>query len=72
LAAAVLCRMVGKQHSDTLGNSYRYIDQYAREMKTTPHQACLKVLAETERMLSLILFGSAIQSQQEGAIVERP
>jgi hypothetical protein len=58
LAAAVLCRMVGKQHSDTLGNSYRYIDQYAREMKTTPHQVCLKVLTETEKVLGLILFNN--------------
>ena len=59
LSASVLCRMVGKRQSDTLGNSYRYIDRFAKEMKTTPYLACLKVLSETEKVLNLILFNGA-------------
>jgi len=54
LSAAVLCRMVGK-HSDTLGNSYRYIKNYAAKLSVSPHQACLKVLGDTEKVLGLIL-----------------
>lgn len=54
LSAAVLCRMVGKQ-SDTLGNSYRYIKQYAEKISLSPHQACMKVLGDTEKVLGLIL-----------------
>ncbi len=54
LSAAVLCRMVGKE-LDTLGNSYRYIERYATKMSLSPHQACLKVLADTEKVLGLIL-----------------
>ncbi|MBU1568147.1 MAG: antirestriction protein [Proteobacteria bacterium] len=54
LSAAVLCRMVGR-HSDTLGNSYRYIKKYAEKLSLSPHQACLKVLGDTEKVLGLIL-----------------
>jgi hypothetical protein len=58
LCAAVLCKLVGKQQSDTLGNSYRYIEHYAEKIKMTPHGACLKVISETEKVLCLILNGS--------------
>ncbi len=54
LSAAVLCRMIGKQ-SDTLGNSYRYIKRYADKLTLSSHQACLKVLGDTEKVLSLIM-----------------
>lgn len=47
LSASVLCRLVGKQTNDTLGNSY--IEKYATKVKLTPSSACLKVMAETER-----------------------
>lgn len=56
LSAQALCRLVGKP-SDNLGNSYRYIKGYAEKLKLTPHSACLKVMAETEKVLSLILHG---------------
>lgn len=55
LSAQALCQMVGKNASDTLGNSYRYIEGYARKVNLTPPAACLKVLSETEKVLSLIL-----------------
>jgi len=54
LSAAVLCRMVGKE-LDTLGNSYRYIKRYAEKLSLSPHQACLKVMCDTEKVLGLIL-----------------
>jgi hypothetical protein len=56
LSAQALCRLVGKT-SDTLGNSYCYIKGYADEIKLTPPIACLRVMAETEKVLNLILLG---------------
>ncbi len=55
LSAQALCRMVGKQARDTTGNSYRYIQSYAERLKLSPHAACLKVMSETEKVLTLIL-----------------
>ena len=57
LSAAVLCQMVGKK-SDTLGNSFRYIKGYADKLSLTPHQACMKVLSDSEKVLHLILDGT--------------
>lgn len=55
LSAQALCRLVGKQTDNSIGNSYRYIERYAGEIKMSPYSACLKVLAETEKVLNLIL-----------------
>lgn len=57
LSAQALCRLVGRQADDTLGNSYRYIERYAEKLNMTAHGACLKVLSETEKVLDLILKG---------------
>ena len=54
LAAATLCQIVGKT-SKHLGNSFRYIAEYSKSAKLTPWQACLKVISDTEKVLSLIL-----------------
>ncbi len=54
LAAATLCRIVGKQ-SDSLGNSYKYIERYADKLKLSVHSVCLRVMADTEKILKLIL-----------------
>ena len=54
LAAATLCRIVGKT-SKQLGNSYRYVKKYAESANLTPWQACLKVISDTEKVLTLIL-----------------
>lgn len=45
LAAATLCRLVGKQ-SDSLDNSYQYIAGYADKLKISAHSAVLRVLAD--------------------------
>ena len=58
LCAATLCKLVGKQHNDTSGNSFRYIEKYAEKIKMNPHSACLKGMSETEKVLNLILKGS--------------
>ena len=59
LSAQALARIVGKSSEDTTGNSYRYINRYAQKIKMSPHKACLKVLADTEKILNLILHGRA-------------
>ncbi|WP_435549739.1 ArdC-like ssDNA-binding domain-containing protein [Desulfobacterium sp. N47] len=66
--AAVLCKLVGKQQSDTLGNSYRYIERYAEKIKLSPYSACLKVISETEKVLNLILNGSAEDKEDTNQI----
>ena len=58
LSAQVLCRLVGKKEKDTMGNSYQYIDGYAAKLKMSAHTACLKVLSDTEKVLTLILKGA--------------
>ena len=57
LSAQALCRLVGKQSTDTTGNSYRYIEKYAEKLSLSPYSACLKVLGETGKVLNLILKG---------------
>jgi len=57
LSAQALVRIVGKSTKDTTGNSYRYIKRYAEQIKMSPHKACLKILADTEKILNLILHG---------------
>ncbi|NTV13458.1 MAG: ArdC family protein [Desulfobulbaceae bacterium] len=54
LSGQALCRIVGKQ-ADTTGNSYRYIENYAKKLNMSAHAACLKVMADTEKVLNLIL-----------------
>jgi antirestriction protein ArdC len=54
LAAATLCKMVGKT-SKHLGNSYQYIERYAKGANLTPWQGCLKVMSDTEKVLNLIM-----------------
>jgi len=54
LAAASLCKMVGKD-SQHLGTSYQYIKHYAEEEGLSPVKACLKVINQTEAVLALIL-----------------
>ena len=62
LSAQALCWLVGKQPGKTMGNSYRYIDHYAKKLKLTPHSACLKVFSQTEKVLQLILKGDGFVS----------
>ncbi|MGV8058594.1 MAG: antirestriction protein [Smithellaceae bacterium] len=53
LCAQVLCHLVGKQPINSLGNSY--IEGYAKNAGLTPISACLKVIDDVQKVLSLIL-----------------
>ena len=55
LSAQALSKIVGKGPTDTLGNSYRYIDKYAKKLDMSAYSACLKVMSQTEKVLNLIL-----------------
>jgi CBS domain-containing protein len=57
LSAQALARMDGKSAEDTIGNSYRYIQKYAEKLKLSTHEACLKVIADTQKVLELIITG---------------
>jgi len=59
LSAQALARIAGKSAEDTTGNSYRYIKRYAKQIKMSPHKACLKVLSDCEKIINLILHGRA-------------
>jgi len=67
LSALTLCRLVGKTGEKFFGNSYRYIEQYAQELKISPYSACLRVLGETERVLNLILGKEAPETARREA-----
>jgi len=64
LSAQALARMVGKSAENTIGNSYRYIQKYAEKLKLDAHEACLKVIADTERVLELIITGQVMDKTQ--------
>jgi len=55
LSAQVLCQLVGRRMDGALGNSYRYIERYAKVAGLSPISACLKVIDDVEKVLSLIL-----------------
>ena len=54
LAAAAMAKMVGKD-SKHLGSSYQYIQHYAEQECLSPVKACLKVISQTEAVLTAIL-----------------
>jgi hypothetical protein len=54
LSAEALCRIVGLK-KNTAGNCYQYIDGYAQKAGLTPVNACLEVLADTEKVINLIM-----------------
>ncbi len=55
LTAQALCKLVGKDAKDTLGNTYKYIEGYAEKADMSPYSACMKVTRETEQEIGLIL-----------------
>ncbi|GAB6909334.1 conserved hypothetical protein [Desulfosarcina cetonica] len=58
LSASALAMIVGKSIEDTTGNNFRYIERYATQLVMSVHSACLKVLADTEKVLNLILYNN--------------
>lgn len=55
LSAQALCHLVGKAPGNNLGNSYAYIEGYAKAAGMTPIAACIRVLDSVERVLAAIL-----------------
>jgi antirestriction protein ArdC len=60
LSAQALCRIVGKNGDKYFGNSYKYIESYAKELDITPHTAVIKVITDVEKVLDLILGKQSI------------
>lgn len=56
LAAHALCRLIGKDGEKHLGNTYRYIEAYAKQLGVSPYQAVLKVLTEVDNILRYLLL----------------
>ena len=67
LSAQALCFLVGKRPNVTLGNSFRYIDRYAKAAGLSAIAACLRVIDDAEKVLSLIL-GKEQGNEEKAAI----
>jgi len=67
LSAQTLARVVGRTAEDTIGNSFRYIENYARQLKIDVHTACMKVMSDTEKVLNLILKNSR---EEQGNVIQ--
>ena len=63
LASHSLCRLVGKTGDKHLGNSFRYISNYAEMINLSPLSACTKALNEVEQVLNLILNGNGNENK---------
>jgi hypothetical protein len=63
LSAQALHQIAGKRDRDLMGNSFQYIRRYAEKLQMTPHKACLRVMADTEKVLNLILYGDGIMKK---------
>ena len=55
LAAQTLAQLVGTEMESTLGNSYEYIKGYAEKLHKDVGRACLSVIADVEKILTLVL-----------------
>jgi hypothetical protein len=67
LAAQTLGKIVGKSAEDTTGNSFRYIEKYAAQLKMDVHTACMKVMSDTEKVLNLIL---KTETEEKGNLIQ--
>jgi antirestriction protein ArdC len=56
LAAQALCRIVGKDGDKHFGNSYQYIETYAKELDITPYNAVIRVISDVEAILKYLLL----------------
>jgi hypothetical protein len=66
LSASALAMMAGREIDKSIGHSYQYISEYAEKLNLGPHAACLKVLAETEKVLNLIVKNGADNIEKQG------
>jgi len=61
LTAQALCHIVSTEPGRTVGNSFEYISHYATKAGREPVNACLSVLSDIEKVLSLILMEAQVQ-----------
>jgi len=55
LSAQTLCHIFGRTDNNTTGNSYEYISHYANKANRDVGVACVSVLGDVEKVLSLIV-----------------
>ncbi len=55
LSAQTLCHIFGRTGNNTTGNSYEYIEHYARTVNKDVGLACIAVLGDVEKVLGLIV-----------------
>ena len=60
LSAQALCRIVGKDGNKSFGNSYRYIENYAKELKITPYNAVIQVITDVDSILRYLLLDNEV------------
>lgn len=60
LSALSIGYILGKDGSKYLGNSYRYIERYAKEINITPYKAALSVLSEVEKIIHFLLIPTEV------------
>ena len=48
LSAQALARIVGRSAEDTIGNSFRYVDKYAKQLKVDVHETNILNLFDTD------------------------
>lgn len=67
LSAQALCRIAGRDGAKYFGNSYQYIEDYAKKLDITPHSAVLKVISDVEKVLDLIFCKKIPQEAHQPA-----
>ena len=60
LCAQTLCHIYGRIENNTTGNSYEYISWYAHKANRDVGVACVSVLGDVEKVLSLIVGECAL------------
>lgn len=55
VGALALANIIGLDGSKHLGNHYRYIERYAKQLEISPYSAVLKVISNTEKILKFLL-----------------
>lgn len=61
IAAQVLSQLVGTQMENTMGNSFEYINHYAKKSGKSLGKMCLSVIGDIEKVLQLILSSNPIE-----------
>jgi len=65
LSALSIGYILGRDGSKHLGNSYKYIEHYAKELDISPYKACMSVISEVEKILHFLLYPEVVCIPQE-------